>query len=98
MSNELSIKRKDNLISLYHSWMNKEWSFTCEINPSIDEPHCRTYNTSFENIQKILDDVKPIYAEMKNFKTLSSIGAYSSFKGSPISSGTMQFDFWEVIQ
>lgn len=95
-SNELAFKRKDNLVALYHSWQNKEWSFTCESNPQADEPHCRTYNTSLENIQKILDEVKPIYAEMKNFKSLSSIGSYSSFKGSPISNGTMQFDFWEV--
>ncbi len=95
-SNELAIRRKDVLVALYHSWVNKEWSFTCESNSKADEPHCRTYNTSFENIQKMLDEVKPIYAEMKNFKSLSSIGSYSSFKGSPISNGTMQFDFWEV--
>ena len=35
-SNELAIKRKDNLIALYHSWVSKEWFFTCESNSNID--------------------------------------------------------------
>ena len=53
-----------------------------------------TANNTDNKINIILNKIKPIKAEIDNLEQ-DYIGAYSSFKGSPLSEGILQFDLWE---
>ena len=39
---------------------------------------------------------KPIYAELNGDNSDSTLGAYSSFTGSPLSMGKFQFNLWNI--
>jgi ribonucleoside-diphosphate reductase alpha subunit len=47
---------------------------------------------SYENSREIFDN----YADISQNQKDSFVGAYSSFKGSPLSEGKFQFDLWNV--
>ena len=100
-SNEISQERLEYLTFLKSEYLSNNWSFT-DI-----EDECRNYNiynithASSSNvnnidskIKKYLDLIKPIKAEIENLE-YDYLGAYSSFKNSPLSQGMLQFDLWE---
>ena len=97
----LSKERLNDLNFLKEHYNFNNWSFTD------NNPECRTYeiyNTSEASITNaikldneldiVLHKIKPIKAEIDNLDE-DFIGAYSSFKGSPLSEGILQFDLWE---
>lgn len=99
---EISKERQENMFYLQEQYKLNNWSF---IN---DDDECRSYNiynnseASFTNakntdekISKLLDYYKPIKSEIDNLEN-NIIGAYSSFKGSPLSEGILQFDMWNI--
>jgi ribonucleotide reductase alpha subunit len=99
---EISKERQENMFYLQEQYKLNNWSF---IN---DDDECRSYNiynnseASFTNakntdekISKLLDYYKPIKSEIDNLEN-NIIGAYSSFKGSPLSDGILQFDMWNI--
>ena len=89
-SMEISKERQPHIKSLKISYTNKEWSFE-NANPS-----CNTYFT--KNDKNYIDDLNkhsPIYNEFKLLQD-KHLGAYSSFEGSPVSKGILQFDMWNV--
>jgi len=72
------------------SYVNKEWAFENSYS------YCNKYFT--KNNTNYLDDLKkhnPIYNELRNLPD-QHLGAYSTFKGSPVSKGILQFDMWNV--
>ena len=89
-SNEMSKNRKDDMLKF------KDYvSFDVDIFKNTD-PQCREYNDNVRIAQKdILGKVKPIRAEIQNL-TNTTMGAYSSFVGSPASQGILQYDMWNV--
>lgn len=57
----------------------------------------RTYHVSNDNVyEKALQNIKPIYQEINAALSGNPLGAYSSFSGSPLAKGTLQFDMWNV--
>ena len=97
----ISKERLSDMYFLKEHYMLNNWNF-------IDNnPECRTYEiyniseASLENVIKIdnkleyiLNKLQPIKAEIDNLDQ-DYIGSYSSFKGSPLSEGILQFDLWE---
>ena len=97
----ISKERLSDMYFLKEHYMLNNWNF-------IDNnPECRTYEiyniseASLENVIKIdnklehiLNKLQPIKAEI-DYLEEDYIGAYSSFKGSPLSEGILQFDLWE---
>jgi ribonucleotide reductase alpha subunit len=101
-SYEISKERLEDLMFLKSEYESNNWSF---IN---DEPSCREYSiynvndassvnakNSDTKIQYCLDKIKPVKAEIDNLKK-DYLGAYSSFQGSPLSEGILQFDMWNI--
>jgi ribonucleotide reductase alpha subunit len=99
---EISKERQENMFYLQEQYKLNNWSF---IN---DDDECRSYNiynnseasstnakNTDEKISKLLDYYKPIKSEIDNLEN-NIIGAYSSFKGSPLSDGILQFDMWNI--
>lgn len=99
---EISKERQENMFYLQEQYKLNNWSF---IN---DDDECRSYNiynnseasstnakNTDEKISKLLDYYKPIKSEIDNLEN-NIIGAYSSFKGSPLSEGILQFDMWNI--
>ena len=97
----ISKERLSDLMFLKEHYVLNNWNFTDT------NQECRTYNifnitdasseTTIETDNKIniiLNKIKPIKAEIDNLEQ-DYIGAYSSFKGSPLSEGILQFDLWE---
>ena len=97
----ISKERLNDLIFLKEQYDLNNWSFIS------DNEECRTYeiynmtdassdtaNNTDNKINIILNKIKPIKAEIDNLEQ-DYIGAYSSFKGSPLSEGILQFDLWE---
>jgi len=97
----ISKERLNELIFLKEHYNFNNWSFVS------NEQECRTYeiynmmdassdtaNNTDNKINIILNKIKPIKAEIDNLEQ-DYIGAYSSFKGSPLSDGILQFDLWE---
>ena len=97
----ISKERLNNMYFLKEHYMLNNWSFTD------NNPECRTYEiynnseASITNAIKLDEHIKnllqkhiPIKAEIDNLDE-DFIGAYSSFKGSPLSEGILQFDLWE---
>ena len=103
-SNEMSLERNKEMIYLLQEYDYENWTFTSE------ESSCRDYNvfnvtcgsssqTFKENakVEQLLNKYKPIRAEIENLReNYNCIGAYSSFIGSPMSKGILQFDMWNV--
>ena len=64
------------------------------------EPHCREYLYNSENdmeTRRLLDEVRPTMAEVEvalRQETRHLSGAYSSFVGSLLFNGKLQFDMW----
>ena len=54
---------------------------------------CQKYR---EELEKLLNKYHPILAEM-NFLSSGVLGSYSSYKGSPMFHGKLQFDLWDII-
>ena len=101
-SYELSKERQESMLYLQEQYKLNNWSFI----DNNDE--CRSYNiynnneasssnvkNSDEKIAKLLEKYNPIKAEIDNLEH-NIIGAYSSFKGSPLSEGLLQFDLWSI--
>ena len=99
-SNEIAEQRYSDLLYLREQYYFNNWGFLGS------EPECREYSilnitdASSENVEKndkkikdLLEKHIPIKAEIENLKDYY-IGSYSSFKGSPISEGILQFDMW----
>ena len=75
-----------------------------------NHPHSRDYIILKETeasklknseINCLLRKIKPVFKEIKNMQSSTwtssgAIGAYSSFQGSPLSEGILQFDLWDV--
>ena len=94
-SYEISKERQENMLYLQEQYKLNNWTFTNS------DDDCRSYNiynnseassinakNNDEKIAKLLDNYKPIKAEIDNLEH-NIIGAYSSFKGSPLSEGTI---------
>ena len=104
-SMEISKERKEDMVYLIQEYNNGNWTF---LNP--DNKVCREYNiyninsaSSFEvtkcdnKLEQLLKKVKPIPFEIKN-NEFDYQGSYSSFIGSPMHSGKLQFDLWNKNQ
>ena len=98
----ISKERYEDMKFLKDEYFYNNWSFINE------EESCRNYdiyNTTDASIakaihndnliEKSLKSVKPIKKELDNLED-NYLGAYSSFKDSPISKGLFQFDLWNV--
>ena len=99
---EISCERTEGLKQLQQEYLDGNWRF---LN---NKPECREYdcfnNTSASSSDTIKSDNK-IIDLLNKFKPVKSeidkleeefLGAYSSFKGSPISQGIFQFEMWGV--
>ena len=101
-SYEISKERLEDLMFLKTEYESNNWSFVDS------NPECREYSiynvsdassvnakNSDTKIQYCLDKMKPVKAEIDNLKK-DYLGAYSSFQGSPLSEGILQFDMWNI--
>ena len=101
-SYEISKERLENLIFLKTEYKSNNWSFVDS------NSECREYciynvsdassinaKNSDTKIQYCLDKMKPVKAEIDNLKK-DYLGSYSSFQGSPLSEGILQFDMWDI--
>tara|TARA_B110001450_G_scaffold166218_1_gene154946 strand:- start:760 stop:3336 length:2577 start_codon:yes stop_codon:yes gene_type:complete len=101
-SYEISKERLEDLMFLKSEYESNNWSFVDS------NPECREYSiynvsdassvnakNSDTKIQYCLDKMKPVKAEIDNLKK-DYLGAYSSFQGSPLSEGILQFDMWNI--
>lgn len=101
-SYEISKERFEHLMFLKTEYESNNWSFVDS------NPECREYSiynmsdassinakNSDTKIQYCLDKMKPVKAEIDNLKK-NYLGAYSSFIGSPLSEGILQFDMWNI--
>jgi len=101
-SYEISKERLEDLMFLKTEYESNNWSFVD------NNPECREYSiynvsdassvnakNSDTKIQYCLDKMKPVKAEIDNLKK-HYLGAYSSFQGSPLSEGILQFDMWNI--
>lgn len=101
-SYEISKERLEDLMFLKTEYESNNWRFVDS------NPECREYSiynvsdassTNAKNsdtkIQYCLDKMKPVKAEIENLKK-DYLGAYSSFQGSPLSEGILQFDMWNI--
>jgi ribonucleotide reductase alpha subunit len=101
-SYEISKERQESMLYLQEQYKLNNWSFTN------NDDECRNYNiynnseASSSNalnydikISELLEKYNPIKAEIDNLEH-NIIGAYSSFKGSPLSEGLLQFDLWSI--
>ena len=101
-SYEISKERLEDLMFLKTEYESNNWRFVDS------NPECREYSiynvsdassvnakNSDTKIQYCLDKMKPVKAEIENLKK-DYLGAYSSFQGSPLSEGILQFDMWNI--
>ena len=101
-SYEISKERLEDLKFLKTEYECNNWSF---VNSN---PECREYTiynitdasssnakNSDTKIQYCLDKIKPVKAEIENLQN-DYLGSYSSFQGSPLSEGILQFDMWNI--
>ena len=103
-SMEISKSRNEDMKFLKTEYLSGNWSFLDE------RPHCREYsvfNTTSASssstreldfiIETILNKYRPVKAEIEMVDlTKNYNGAYSSFIGSPVSKGILQFDMWNA--
>ena len=83
-SNEIAIERLNNSSNMFTKV--KEMIGTSKMIPSVLNDLTSLSVYGLNNI---------IYCELKNLSN-NKIGAYSTFEGSPISKGILQFDMWNV--
>jgi ribonucleoside-diphosphate reductase subunit M1 len=55
-----------------------------------------TFNIECKSLNKLYHTLKPSKYELNKSTELTTLGAYSSFEGSPFSQGIFQFDMWNV--
>lgn len=101
-SYEMSKERYEGIDYLRQQFYMNNWTF---INENDDCREYSIYNVTDASIvnaiaednkiEYYLNKIRPIKAEIINLE-YDFIGAYSSFKGSPISKGLFQFDLWNV--
>ena len=102
-SMEISKARQEDMKYLKENYLLNNWQFLDH-----EDDLSREYNVynnseaslpnaiSTDNkIEQLLKKHKPIVGEILNLDN-NQCGAYSSFKGSPISNGVFQFDMWNV--
>ncbi len=102
-SMEISKSRQEGMRYLRENYLLDNWRFADET-----DDLCREYNIynnteasiakaiSIDNkLEELLKIHKPIISEILNLEDVEG-GAYSSFKGSPMSEGIFQFDMWNV--
>ena len=102
-SMEISKSRQEGMRYLRENYLLDNWRFADET-----DDLCREYNIynnteasiantiSVDNkLRELLKIHKPIINEIFNLEDVEG-GAYSSFKGSPMSEGIFQFDMWNV--
>lgn len=109
---EISKLRQQDMKFIIDEYKNNNWKFSTDNNDYNNDNDkynmCQEYivfnNTSasssgIEESDKILETLlnkyKPIKNEINNLNK-NYAGAYSSFKGSPLSEGKFQFDLWDV--
>ena len=107
---EISKLRQQDMKFIIDEYKNNNWKFSTDNNDNNNDKYnmCQDYivfnNTSasssgIEESDKILETLlnkyKPIKNEINNLNK-NYAGAYSSFKGSPLSEGKFQFDLWDV--
>jgi ribonucleoside-diphosphate reductase subunit M1 len=96
---EISIERKRILKPIIEKNINEHlWQITHESKISTNYIFVNNINSSITELDKrimidTLNKLKPIYEEIENLN-IEHCGAYSSFKGSPMSFGKFQFDLW----
>ena len=93
-SNSIAVKRATKMNELRKLYNEGKWNFSTE------ENYKREYSIYAIDdeeiyIKKVLDDIKPIRIEFEKLSN-ETMGAYSSFEGSPASKGLLQFDLWDV--
>ena len=86
-SNDISIERYEPMKKLI-DYINKN-----DVN--YPEFYCNDFKINNEQINKIYHDIKPNKYELQKDINLTTLGAYSSFNGSPFSEGKFQFDLWD---
>ncbi len=87
-SNDLAKERKDKM-KLLIEYNNSETI-------KFPEYYSPTFEIQNQDINKIYHQIKPCYWELNKDPNSDTIGAYSSFDGSPFSQGLFQFDLWNV--
>ena len=104
---ELSYKRNSIMKILKEQYKLSNWYFKSDKNNLSKEEKkydlCTDYIVSINNnefddhigLTKMLNLYKPLRCEIDNLND-EYMGAYSSFKGSPISEGKFQFDLWNA--
>ena len=55
------------------------------------------FNTDNEEINKLYHNLKPCKFELSKNPESTTLGAYSTFDGSPFSEGKLQFDHWDNV-
>lgn len=92
-SNEIARSRHDDMSSL-KTLHKRDGIFSTSKMTMLD------VSRSYKEVDQIYTDalykIKPIFAELE--MKGNSIGAYSSFDGSPMSNGVFQFDLWRIEQ
>ena len=98
MSNEIARNRKRGMLSLKQMFISRSLNFVYPNHPHServmanfpvnDNKHHATHNN-------MLLCYKPVVKEINHLPNYW-IGAYSSFEGSPVSRGVLQFDMWGV--
>ena len=98
MSNEIARNRKKGMLSLKQMFISRSLNFVYPNHPHSehvmtnfpvnDNKHHATHNN-------MLLSYKPVVKEISHLPNYW-IGAYSSFEGSPVSRGVLQFDMWGV--
>ena len=86
-SNEIAMERFHDMKQLYD--LNK-------INYLFDNKDKFNVDHLYSTDDDLLVKRKPIYAELNGDNSDFTLGAYSSFSGSPLSMGKFQFDLWNI--
>ena len=86
-SNEIAIERYNDMKQLYN--LNK-------IKDLFDNKDKYNVDHIYSTHHDLLIKRKPIYAELNGDNSDSTLGAYSSFTGSPLSMGKFQFNLWNI--
>ena len=98
---QLSIDRNESMKYLNHEYNLGNWDFKDDKLYSrdysifnISEASSCNVNNTDNKINQLLEICKPIRSEINDLNH-EYMGAYSSFIGSPVSNGILQFDMWD---
>ena len=88
---EIAMERKNGMSKLIKTY-NIDWTF------GNGKPHCRSYvpvrtEKINDQLNLLLNQYQPTAAEFNNIEN-GYFGTYSSFIGSPTSTGILQYDLW----